>query len=85
MRKFLRSKKNAAYVLSDFNCGEPRWRLVRVGAYLFRLGLVHDTGSGCTQYIERVRLPVNPIRVMRSHFNAWESASKPGLPEGVVV
>jgi hypothetical protein len=29
-------------------------------------------------YIECARLSVNPIRVMRSHFNAWESASKSG-------
>jgi hypothetical protein len=31
--------------------------------------------------LERVRLLVNSIRVMRSHFNSWESAYKSGLAE----
>jgi len=30
---------------------------------------------------ERVHLLVNSIRVMRSHFDAWESAFKSGLAE----
>jgi hypothetical protein len=46
---------------------------------LFRLDLVHDTGSGCSLNACARSAPINSIRVMRSHFDSWESASKSGL------